>query len=172
MFLLAMPDFTSSEVWVSLLTLTFLEIVLGVDNIIFLSIISSKLPRRPATQGAAISALTLAMVLRIILLFGHHLDHRDESAPVSCRYPAGFARRRYGAGADPVSRRRFSCCTKPPRKFTTNSKAPTRAGRSQSGKRQSGAQRRNPIKIALINLVFSFDSILTAVGIADMTWWL
>jgi predicted tellurium resistance membrane protein TerC len=45
---LTMPDFTSGAVWISLLTLTFLEIVLGVDNIIFLSIISAKLPARPA----------------------------------------------------------------------------------------------------------------------------
>lgn len=40
-----MPDFTSTSVWLSLLTLTFLEIVLGVDNIIFISITSSKLPK-------------------------------------------------------------------------------------------------------------------------------
>ena len=42
--LMTMPDFTSPEVWMSLLTLTFLEIVLGVDNIIFISIASAKLP--------------------------------------------------------------------------------------------------------------------------------
>ena len=41
---LIMPDFADTAVWMSLLTLTFLEIVLGVDNIIFISIVSNKLP--------------------------------------------------------------------------------------------------------------------------------
>ncbi|MEM6699813.1 MAG: TerC family protein, partial [Bacteroidota bacterium] len=41
---LIMPDFASAAVWMSLLTLTFLEIVLGIDNIIFISIAANKLP--------------------------------------------------------------------------------------------------------------------------------
>ena len=69
MFLLAMPDFASGEVWISLLTLTFLEIVLGVDNIIFLSIVSSKLPPHEQPKARNIG-LMLAMGLRIVLLFG------------------------------------------------------------------------------------------------------
>lgn len=69
MFLLSMPNFASGEVWVSLLTLTFLEIVLGIDNIIFLSIISAKLPPEQQPKARNIG-LILAMALRIILLFG------------------------------------------------------------------------------------------------------
>lgn len=69
MFLLSIPDFASGEVWVSLLTLTFLEIVLGVDNIIFLSIVSAKLPEKDQPKARNIG-LMLAMGLRIILLFG------------------------------------------------------------------------------------------------------
>jgi predicted tellurium resistance membrane protein TerC len=70
MFLgLDIPDFGSSAIWMSLITLTFLEIVLGVDNIIFISIASSKL--KPEDQKKATNVgLLLAMVLRIILLFG------------------------------------------------------------------------------------------------------
>ena len=64
-----MPDLASADTWVSLLTLTFLEIVLGVDNIIFLSIISSKLPAEDQPKARNIG-LVLAMVLRIVLLFG------------------------------------------------------------------------------------------------------
>ena len=41
---LTMPDLASPEVWISFLTLTFLEIVLGVDNIIFITIAANKLP--------------------------------------------------------------------------------------------------------------------------------
>src|SRR5687767_12525323 len=53
--------------WVSLLTLTVLEIVLGVDNIIFISILAGKLP--PEQQGKARNiGLMLALVTRILLL--------------------------------------------------------------------------------------------------------
>ena len=68
-FLMDMPDFGSSAVWLSLLTLTFLEIVLGVDNIIFISIAASKLPEDQQKRATNIG-LVLAMVMRIALLFG------------------------------------------------------------------------------------------------------
>ena len=55
--------------WGALVTLTFLEIVLGIDNIIFISIASSKLPENQQKKATNIG-LFLAMVLRIILLFG------------------------------------------------------------------------------------------------------
>ena len=50
---LILPNFADPQVWISLLTLTFLEIVLGVDNIIFISIAANKLPIKPkrATSG-------------------------------------------------------------------------------------------------------------------------
>lgn len=58
---------TSPEAWLSLATLTVLEIVLGIDNIIFLSIVSSRLP--PAQQPLARRiGLVLALVMRIALL--------------------------------------------------------------------------------------------------------
>jgi predicted tellurium resistance membrane protein TerC len=59
---------TSPEAWIALLTLTVLEIVLGIDNVIFISILAGKLP--PEKQGTARTAgLGLAMVMRIALLF-------------------------------------------------------------------------------------------------------
>ncbi len=61
--------FASPEIWMSLLTLTFLEIVLGVDNIIFISIAASKLPENQQKKATNIG-LALAMILRIVLLFG------------------------------------------------------------------------------------------------------
>jgi len=67
--LMTMPDFGSSAVWLSLLTLTFLEIVLGVDNIIFISIAASKLPKEQQAKATNIG-LILAMVMRVALLFG------------------------------------------------------------------------------------------------------
>ena len=58
---------TSPETWIALLTLTALEIVLGIDNIIFISILSTKLPQ-PQQRPARRVGLALAMLMRIALL--------------------------------------------------------------------------------------------------------
>jgi predicted tellurium resistance membrane protein TerC len=58
---------SNPQIWISLLTLTLLEIVLGIDNIIFISILSGKLP--PEQQGKARRlGLALALITRILLL--------------------------------------------------------------------------------------------------------
>lgn len=59
----------SGEIWMSFLTLSVLEIVLGIDNVIFLSIISSKLPAHQQKKARFIG-LTLALLMRIIMLCG------------------------------------------------------------------------------------------------------
>jgi predicted tellurium resistance membrane protein TerC len=56
------------EIWIALLTLTALEIVLGIDNIVFISILSAKLPAAQQDR-ARIIGLGLALVMRVILLF-------------------------------------------------------------------------------------------------------
>lgn len=61
------PDFSNPSVWISLATLGFLEIILGVDNIIFISIVSNKLPAAQQPRARNIGLL-LAMIFRIILL--------------------------------------------------------------------------------------------------------
>jgi predicted tellurium resistance membrane protein TerC len=58
---------TSPEAWAALLTLTALEIVLGIDNVIFLSVIVSRIPRAQAKRARQIG-LALALVFRILLL--------------------------------------------------------------------------------------------------------
>jgi predicted tellurium resistance membrane protein TerC len=58
---------TSAESWAALLTLTALEIVLGIDNVIFLSVIVSRIPERQAHRARQIG-LALALVFRIALL--------------------------------------------------------------------------------------------------------
>jgi predicted tellurium resistance membrane protein TerC len=62
-----MSFLTSPESWIALLTLTVLEIVLGVDNIVFISILSGKLPKAQQSR-ARILGLALAMGTRILLL--------------------------------------------------------------------------------------------------------
>ena len=59
---------TSPEIWIALLTLTALEIVLGVDNVIFISILAGKLPRDQQASARRVG-LALAMLMRIALLF-------------------------------------------------------------------------------------------------------
>ncbi len=58
---------TSPEAWAALLTLTALEIVLGIDNVIFLSVIVSRIPPRQAKRARQIG-LALALAFRILLL--------------------------------------------------------------------------------------------------------
>src|SRR3569623_1044420 len=62
-----MDSLTSPEAWVALLTLTVLEIVQGVDNIVFVSILSGKLPKEQQARARTLG-LALAMGTRILLL--------------------------------------------------------------------------------------------------------
>ncbi len=61
--------FLLPSAWLALVTLAFLEIVLGIDNIVFLSIMTSKLPPKEQPKARTIG-LSLAMLARIALLFG------------------------------------------------------------------------------------------------------
>jgi len=58
---------TDPNAWVGLLTLTVLELVLGIDNIVFISILSGKLPAHQQNKARTIG-LSLAMIMRILLL--------------------------------------------------------------------------------------------------------
>ncbi len=64
-----MEIFLSIDTWIALLTLTFLEIVLGIDNIIFISIVAGKLPLHQQRK-ARLLGLSLALIVRVLLLFG------------------------------------------------------------------------------------------------------
>ena len=64
-----MEVFLNADAWIALLTLTFLEIILGIDNIIFISIVTGKLPKENRKKATRIG-LFLAMFMRIGLLFG------------------------------------------------------------------------------------------------------
>ncbi|WP_417492009.1 TerC family protein [Maricaulis sp.] len=58
---------TSPEIWMSLATLTFLEIVLGVDNVIFVAVMAAQLPEEKRPRARFIG-LTMALVLRVLML--------------------------------------------------------------------------------------------------------
>jgi len=64
-----MEIFSTGEAWIALLTLTFLEIILGIDNIIFISIVSNKLPEEDQKRARTIG-ISLALITRVLLLLG------------------------------------------------------------------------------------------------------
>lgn len=66
---MSFPDLTSPDTIMALLTLTFLEIVLGIDNIIFISIAANKLPLKDQPKARYIG-LSFAMIFRILMLLG------------------------------------------------------------------------------------------------------
>jgi len=163
MFLLAFPDFTSGEVWISLLTLTFLEIVLGVDNIIFLSIISAKLPPEQQPRARNIG-LTLAMLLRILLLFGITWIIAMKAPLFEVNF-LGLHGAVTGQGLILLLGGMF-LLYKATNEIHHKLESPTETddpGRSKGG----AAFNAIILQITIINVVFSFDSILTAVGIAN-----
>lgn len=79
-----LQTFTLPAAWIALVTLIFLEIVLGMDNIVFLSIMSSKLPENQQSKGRTIGLL-LAMCARIGLLFGISLLMQLQDTLISFR---------------------------------------------------------------------------------------
>ena len=152
--------FMHTSAWLSLLTLTFLEIVLGVDNIIFISIVTQKLPAEHRKLGQNIG-LFLAMILRIILLFflGWILGLQNNLIPESW----GF--KLTGKGVILIAGGMFLLY-----KSTTEIHHKLTGDKDEfhvNQKNRKGAFFSILIQIALLNLVFSFDSILTAVGVAD-----
>lgn len=162
MLLMDWPNFAGSEVWLSLLTLTFLEIVLGIDNIIFIAIASNKLDKQDRPKATRIGLL-LAMVLRVGLLFGI-------SAITAMKKPwfyignensfihAGFS----GQSLILIIGGIFLLY-----KATTEIHHKLEGGEETVSHKVGGKKATLSsviTQITLINIVFSFDSILTAVG--------
>lgn len=159
---IALPDFASSAVWISLLTLTFLEIVLGVDNIIFISIAASKLPEEQQKKATNIG-LFLAMVMRIILLFGISWLIAMKAPWISFHndyFHGGFS----GQSIILIIGGLFLLYKSVSEIHEKLEGANHHA--DKGGKKKSTLS--NAIfQITLINIVFSFDSILTAVGMTN-----
>ncbi len=156
-FLIDMPDFASSAVWLSLLTLTFLEIVLGVDNIIFISIASGKLEKEDQKKATNIG-LILAMVMRIALLFGISILIAMKDPWFSIDFlgiKGGFSGQSLILAIGGV----FLLY-----KAVTEIHHKLEGDQHGEGGKKSSTLTQAIIQITLINIVFSFDSILTAVG--------
>ncbi len=160
---MVMPNFASAEVWMSLLTLTFLEIVLGIDNIIFISIASNKLPKEQRPRATNIG-LILAMVMRIVLLFGVSLLIAMEEPWIkidNALIHAGFS----GQSLILMAGGLFLLY-----KSTTEIHHKLEGGGmhvDDHAPKKNSTLQSVILQITLINIVFSFDSILTAVGMTN-----
>jgi predicted tellurium resistance membrane protein TerC len=84
--------FLNPDAWIALLTLTFLEIVLGIDNIIFISIAAGKLEEKDRVKATNIG-LILAMLLRVGLLFGISLLTALNQPFLDTRAPKKFTKK-------------------------------------------------------------------------------
>lgn len=160
-----MPDFASAAVWMSLLTLTFLEIVLGIDNIIFISITAGRLPEEEQQKATNIG-LILAMVMRIALLFGITAlvamkEPWFEFGVEGSSFYGGFSGQSVILMLGGVFLLYKSISE-------IHHKLEGDDGNGEVGSTKGKSTMTNAIiQITLINIVFSFDSILTAVGMTN-----
>lgn len=151
-----MEIFMHSETWIALLTLTFLEIVLGVDNIIFISIVSNKLPEEQRAKARMIG-LSLALFFRIGLLLGisYIIQFKE---PLITLFGHGFSGRDLILGAGGVF-----LLYKSTMEIHHKMEGDPEEIKAQSAKSFGSVI----LQIIFLDIIFSFDSILTAVGLVD-----
>jgi len=147
------------QVWIALATLTVLEIVLGIDNIIFISILSGKLPDEQQPRARRLG-LMAAMVMRVLLLMslawiiqltepwftlvGQEISGRDLILILGGLFLLGKSTYEIH---DKLEGEEGHASKKVPTSFTSVI-----------------------VQIMLLDLVFSLDSVITAVGMADDLW--
>ena len=147
---------TSPEAWVALTTLTFLEIVLGVDNIIFISILVGRLPQEQRQRGRVLG-LALAMGTRILLLLLLTWIMRLNATLFSVLDVDISGRDLILIGGG----------------LFLLAKATLEIHDSLEGEESHGHAPKQAgfvsviVQIGLIDIVFSLDSVITAVGMAD-----
>jgi len=145
--------------WAALLTLTLMEIVLGIDNVVFISLLITKLPADLARRARSIG-LILAFVMRVVLLTSltwlmgltapivvvmeHHISWHDVILMAGGLFLVWKATTELHDEVERAGREQEADAAKAPRAF--------------------GAA---ILQIALIDLVFSIDSIVTAIGMAQ-----
>ena len=147
---------TDPQTWIALLTLTALEIVLGIDNIIFISILVEKLPESQQDRGRKVG-LIMAMVTRILLLFSLAWLIRLEQPLFYI-----FDRAITGRGIILMLGGLFLLGKST---IEIHDKLEGEEGRASANVRATFAS--VIIQIMLLDIIFSLDSVITAVGMAD-----
>ena len=146
---------STPEAWIALLTLTALEIVLGIDNIIFISILVDRLPDHQQKKARLIG-LGLAMVMRILLLLSLSwvMDLKDTLFAVMNHEVSGRDLILLGGGLFLIW------------------KSTQEIHHSLTGKKEEDQSNTTVTygsvlaQIAILDIVFSLDSVITAVGMA------
>ncbi len=157
-----MQSLFTAEGFISLITLTFLEIVLGIDNIIFISIAANKLSKKDQPKARNIGLL-LAMAFRIILLFGISflISLQKPFTQIDSSWfhagPSGQSIILFLGGLFLLYKSTSEIHHK--LEGSTDDEVGTPTGKTAD--KLVGVV----LQIALINIIFSIDSILTAIGI-------
>jgi len=150
---------TDPQIWIALATLTFLEIVLGVDNIIFVSILSGKLPADQQPKARRLGLLG-AMLTRVLLLFSLAWIIRL-TQPLFGVFGKEFSGRDLillGGGLFLIGKSTYEIHDK-------------LEGEEGHGSARAAASFTSVIiQIMLLDIVFSLDSVITAVGMVDELW--
>ena len=148
---------TSPEAWIALGTLTALEIVLGIDNIIFISVLADRLPPEERPKARQLG-LALAMLTRILLLFTITVIMRL-TEPMFTILDQSVS----GRGLILIIGGLF-LLTKATREIHDKMEG---EGDGAPGATKAASFRGVLIQIAILDMVFSLDSVITAVGMAD-----
>lgn len=158
-----MEVFLNADAWIALLTLTFLEIVLGIDNIIFISIATGKLPEESRKKATKIG-MFLAMFMRIFLLLGisYLIAMKEPWFIINWSWMhaeiSGQSIILLLGGLFLI----YKSTTEIREKVDHKGEEEKQIGKTATKSFSSVI-----IQIILIDLVFSFDSILTAVGMTN-----
>jgi predicted tellurium resistance membrane protein TerC len=160
-----MEIFLKPETWLALLTLTFFEVVLGIDNIIFISIVSNRLPVeiRAKTRNFG---LMLAMLVRILLLLTITWVMKFKDPLFTIPNTMIMQRELPISGRDLILI--FGG-------LFLIAKSTREINHEMEGEEEMMEQGKGKVnvtgiivQIILLDIIFSFDSILTAVGLTDM----
>lgn len=155
--------FTNPDAWIALVTLTFLEIVLGIDNIIFISIAAGKLEQNQRKKATNIG-LVLAMVMRIVLLFGISMltAMKKPFWVIDIDWITG------GISGQSVILFAGGLFLLYKSTKEIHEKVEDRGhDEREVTKARSNTLTKAIVQITVINIVFSFDSILTAIGMTN-----
>jgi predicted tellurium resistance membrane protein TerC len=151
-----MEWFLSPELWIALFTLTVLEVVLGIDNIIFISILAGKLPHAEQKR-ARLTGLALAMLTRVALLF-------------SLSWIMKLTQPLFTVISQEISGRDIILIAGG---LFLLAKSTHEIHSKLEGEEGSSSKRIGPsfvgviIQIALLDIVFSLDSVITAIGMVS-----
>jgi predicted tellurium resistance membrane protein TerC len=150
---------TSADIWISLITLLLLEIVLGIDNVVFISILAGRLPEHQRPR-ARIIGLSLALITRVLLLF-------------SLSWVIGLTAPWFTVGGHEISGRDVILIAGG---LFLLAKSTYEIHHRIEGEGEQGAGRGAAsfagvlVQIVLLDIVFSLDSVITAVGMVDQLW--